>query len=339
MNLTITDNSNISIEGKSLGEHLTTGLNNIESKSPTHATALFQTAETGNVEIEVVSAQDVTGAHATGNKVSLSTDVIYIDNIPANGLKADGIKELVESSLFEIKNAINAQRYDLETAAIKNGTKTLKAYGEAYSDIESESCWVVKKILTEAEQNDYTASTDWGKKLLTKYQGASSLNEAKAITSTSPHKPGANNYFALNTPEMYAFEYVLNLGNQQKVLNSLIDKAVKQIRYAPMGGVVKTYKVRDIWNTIRGRFYGQPHDKITDGSGGDYCTTFYHFFIDVLDYLTGLGFGQKGTWMVTWTGGSAQGWQFSNAMKRHTKKQEADSALKFIKDSIPTWQG
>jgi len=338
MNLTITDKTNEPISGKSLGQHLKEGLVGFE-QTTNHAGNLITAAEQAGVEIEIVSAADGTGGHASGQKVSLPANVIYKNETPAQGLKADGIKELVESCLFEIKNALNSQRYGNLKTQIENGTITLKAYGTGYSDIETESCWVVNQILSEAKQHNYIPSANWGAKLLTKYQGASSLNAAKGITSTSPHKPGADNYFALNTPEVYAFEYVLNLGNQQKILRKLISKAVPQIRYAPMGQPPQTYTNNNVFDRIRNSdFYGTTHANITSGVG-DWCVTFYHFFIDVLDYLTGLGFGQKGTWMVTWTGGSSQGWQFSNAMKQYARKQAADSALNFIKSRIPYWGG
>jgi hypothetical protein len=326
MNLTITDNSNQKIQGKSLKEHLTTGLNDIEAKSPTHAAPLFQTAETDKVEIEITAGDE---AQREGKKVKVG---YKITQDKYNKLKSDGIKELVESTIFEIKNAVNSGRYDTEETAIKNGTKTLMAYGEAYSDIESESCLVVKQILTEAK-DDYTPS-EWGKKLLEKYKNDSDLNGVKSTTRTSEHVPGANDYMALYTPQLYAFEYIKKMGGA-KLRTDVINKAITSIKFTPTAQLPKTITTEDVYTKmVKENLMG--FDLKLGTKNSNWNTALYHFFIDILAHLSGLNVPSKGTWSVTWQG-TAAGWAFTNEMKQQARKNQTDTVLVTMKQRMLAW--
>jgi len=329
MNLNITDNSNKSIDGKSLKEHLTTGLNDIEAKSPTHAVTLFQKAKDEGVEIEITTSNE---AHREGKNVKVGYRII-LDRYGKT--KSDGIKELVESTIFEIKNAINSQRYDAETTAIENGTKTLMAYGTAYSDIESESCLVVKQILSEAGKNGYTASADWGKKLLDKYKNDSDLSGVKSTTRTSPHVPGAADYMALFTPEMYAFEYIMKTSGFKSLRTDVIDKAIASIHFTPTGKMREEITTEWVYNKMVSENL-MPYDLKRGMKIGNWNTALYHFFIDILTHLSNLTVPTKGTWSVTWRG-TAAGWAFTDKMKEKARKNQTNSVLATMKQRISAW--
>jgi len=213
MALNIIDNTGttggaVSFGGVPAGTHLLNQLNVLSLAINTAAGhALLNPILTNATAYEVLIKHG--GATATaGLRVTVNIDQTSYDGGKiAGGLKADGDKEFVESTIFELVNASNAGNYALLQTNLINGNSNLHIYANAKADIEAEASWTVARILVEASAPPLNyACSRWGRKHVDEVAGQG-LGQYQLQFRAGPHdaSAGPGDPKSLPTWEFYGF--------------------------------------------------------------------------------------------------------------------------------------
>lgn len=301
MPLTITDTSGktVGTPPQTLGAALLVELNAFNAESAT-ARGLFTAAIQVPVTVKIVAGGSATGGVASRDNVTMGSKLVF-DN--SGTAKADGLKELAESTMFEVQNALNMPAYDLLKSQFEAGGQlTLIAYGRQKADLESMSTWTVSQIL--GERTGYVSSA-WG----TKQQNETAnktLMQFQGDFATSAHdskKPDTDHH-SLSTAEMYSFEAVSSMARNK--VAKLLNGAVRGSKGPQM--------IANFIKSLDNRLYS--------GSTQNTAPEFYYSYaVDRIAKLATEG------WTLTWTGNVAADWSFTPAMKKCLKANEAARKL------------
>ncbi len=316
----ITDNSGLKEGNETLEEFMTTTFTLFETHSAA-ARQFFATAinPTHDVKVAIEKGGTATGGAAVGTNVTMDTSKCVFT--ATRQRKPDGAKELVESTIFEIQNAINsAQRGALDTQFLA-GTLALRQYGTQYAEIESESTWIVSKILQEVGTN-YDPS-DWGRDQIDETSGHTVLQTFTPAFVIAPHSSSPRAHgtkFSLPSGEMYAYQKINELKSYQKIEAALIKAAVITKTGSPGKGT------KEVMEKIKSRTSAPPFSNLRFGQ--PQLTIFYHVVIELFKHLA----TQQG-WQVVWgAGAGAADWEFSTAMK--ALAADSNGALAHLQQNI-----
>lgn len=314
MALTITDTSKSSVtvpSGMALKDYLDAKLHEFSNNSSA-ANALLTPIFNGDYKIEIRAAG---GTAASGRKVNVDVNETIFDK---GTQKQDGLKECVESTVFELVNAKNSTHFLTLDTQLKAGTLCLSDYGDQRGDFEAEASWTVAMILRELAQSALQYSpSEWGRKQVdsaANYLGGG-LPAYEPAFRLVPHVAGrpANDKMGLPTAQFYAFNGAVTLGGMGD-LNGLDVPA--QLR---IGGI--RYSMKKIVKTAVGPWA----INISTHNAANALAAYRA----VTEYLAGNPAGCLVTWQVM---NASARWTFSNAMKQVTPPQ--DSAVADIKGKI-----
>ena len=216
----INDQSHINIAGQTLGHELQTRLTAFENGSAAVA-ALFVAAAHANVTIKIIHPGPDTGGDAVGPAVTMASHVIYAHG-NTGPLKADGLDELAESTLFEVQNAINNGQYTANSAQLSGYHVALIPYGHQHARIEAQSSWLVGQAIRQRGGNYHPSA--WG---VAQEHASHGLNQVQFENHfiAQPHSTlpkHVNTSKALPSGDMYAFEALGTVIARPKVL-ALLD--------------------------------------------------------------------------------------------------------------------
>lgn len=300
MPLTVTDTSAKTVGNppQSLGVALRAELDQFNAGSAT-AAALFVAALNVPVTVKIVAGGSATGGVASKTNVTMGSKLVFGG---ADTAKPDGLKELVESTIFEIQNALNMPGFDLLKSQFEAGQLTLIGYGRAKADLESQSTWAVSQILS--ERVGYVSSA-WGTKQKSETAGKTQSVFQNGFAA-SPHdsQKQDTDHHSLPTAEMYSFEAVSSMARNKiaKLLNGAVS------------GSKATKTVKDFIKGLDNKLYS--------GNTQNTAPEFYYSYaIDRIAKLATEG------WTITWTGNVAANWSFTAGMKKCLNANAAAKTL------------
>jgi hypothetical protein len=295
---------------------VTNRLNFLLNNSLTGQALLARTnAVGGNVTVKLKQA-GVTATLVKTVTVSLN-ETLDKANQPSTDA---GLKELVESAIFEMNNATRSDQFAQLDQNFPNAL-TLTAFGQGRANIEAESTWVVYEILTQMQgvPHNYVPSA-WGQGQVNDVQqsGAVNLIAYQPLFRVKRHDtaaaPGSSKW--LHSEEMYAYQKILDTKDND--LFALLD-AVARVTKLAGGKRISTKKLRDDGLSM------QNQQKTTEREKGR--AVLYSAAIKL--------FGEMGihphtnTWQVNLLRGALAGnWAFTAEMDQVANTTNVD----FIKD-------
>lgn len=284
--LKIVDETGKTVEGKSLENYLREELTAFEASSGAGA-ALLTAVLSGGDEYTVTIKREAPTATAE-KRVTINPAETHINDAS----KLADLKEFVESTIFELTNAVNSAAFAALEKGLLDGSKPLMTYGTEKAEREAEASWNVYQLLS--NRTGYIPST-WGQKQIDACKGHDSLESFKAFFKTQPHENGApaNTAAGLPSQEYYAFNGAYTLGGTSKKL----DNHFSNILHKKSTG--KRVSLHKLMGTLPG---SNMINKMNIKS-----VTYYHVVIDLLNTHPEL--------TVTWKS-PYKNYRFSDAMKR-----------------------
>jgi hypothetical protein len=312
----ITDQSGVKVANKPVSDLMRETFTLFEQHSVS-AQQFFATAihATHNVTVTIVKGGTATGGAAAGSAVTVDTNKTMFTKTMQT--KPDGAKELAESTIFEIQNAINSAHFAAADTDFSTRILPLRRYGTRMAVLESESTWMVSTILQEVG-NNYVPSA-WGNGQIAATMGHMTLGTFTPAFVVAPHstaQEAQGTKYCLPTEEMYAYQKISDMKSTGKVEAALINAAT--VTKAGVMGKATKEVLQKIRRQLDGKFTfltsGQPH-----------LTRYYHVVVDLFAHLA-----TQPTWTVAWGGAGAPAaadWEFSAAMKALVPDLAQGSAL------------
>jgi hypothetical protein len=184
--LTITDSTNTTAENQPLKDWLKAKLEYFRDNSTTGRELLTPILGGGTqFEIKISNAGQTI---RSGRTVKVNMQEIKY-----------GEKEVAESCLFELTNAANSAEYDKLDTQVKAGQLTPTVYGNSKAEVEAESGWNVKTILTEVGNTWQPSQYGIGQ--------SNDVGQAQSLQAYKPVFAGRQHEVATNAknPEMNLF--------------------------------------------------------------------------------------------------------------------------------------
>ncbi|MCH8043013.1 MAG: hypothetical protein IID44_04780 [Planctomycetes bacterium] len=240
------------------------------------AKALMATAGRAGATIEV--RQRGEECHADKTTIHVSRDACLNES---SGLTS-GIY-MAESVLFELQNAVNANRYTQIRRDVRSGRTSVLQYGLRFATLEFESTTKIAAIVAELELRGKPVSP-WGKK----QRAAAPLGVDHFVSQ--PHVPTATDERRLPSKLLYAYSF-------------LVDE-VKLVKNMKVKGLKKLATVTKDRRVIGSREMGQLVSKWGGAYAGMSPSQFLVIYIDAVALLD----NQAG-WSVRWDGGTKLDWK------------------------------
>lgn len=240
------------------------------------AKALMATAGRAGATIEV--RQRGGKCHADKTTIHISRDACLNES---SGLTS-GIY-MAESVLFELQNAVNADRYTLIRRDVRSGRTSVLEYGLRFATLEFESTVKIAAIVAELELRGKPVSP-WGKK----HRAAAPLGVGHFVSQ--PHERNETDERRLASKLFYAYSF-------------LVDE-VKRVKNMKVKGLKKLVMLTKNRRVIGSREMGRLVDKWGRVYAGMNPAQFLVIYIDAVALLD----GQTG-WSVRWDGGTKLDWQ------------------------------
>ncbi len=288
------------VAGKKYDVHLTEGLKAMAAESAAASTLLGGTNLTANYQIVIADGKDVPTA-TFGTRVTVNLD----ETKASKATDVNGLKELIESTLFELTNAKNDAAFKALEKSLKEGKLPIlgaTGYGVSKAKYEAEASWTVCEILKQRKESGYTPSV-WGTKQLLAAAGKSSLAAFQEYFRTQPHSAGAPNNTPMKLPsqEFYAYNGAVTVAGFNN--NKVMDMAFKVKKAGA------DISIKEIGSTALGAS-GEGSMASVGQTNPDFAARYYHVFFGLLTSTPGV--------VVTYTAGKAKDWEFTSAMKACT---------------------
>ena len=207
-------------------------------------------------------------AHCSGTEVQISRDAC----LGPSGLTSPVY--LVETVLFELKNAINAARYGKQKAQSRAGTISLLRFGVDKAYLEFESTETTAQILAQIRTAGMPLSP-WGQGQITGYA------QGRDFFADQPHDAAGQGHMRLPTKLLYPYELLQDTVQQIKNMKLELKKvAIVQKNGVPLSGIH--------WGPLIGEF-------------GKLLDTPAQFLVHYVHALSALS--REPGWTVNWDGG------------------------------------
>lgn len=174
--------------------------------------------------VDIASNSGLGDIHADGNTVKL----FWQKKLRGGGATTLAVEEVVESALFEIKNAVNRTHRDNVTMPLKD---RCLHFGNEFSRIEAESTFTIATILKERSVStpNYTPSI-WGGKQVNAV-GNKSLTAFQPVFMADVHDPNGIGTLLLKSKHLYAHDRIPKMYNARNCLRKMVT-----IGHRAMGG-------------------------------------------------------------------------------------------------------
>lgn len=176
-------------------------------------------------KVKITSDPGSGDIHANG--AGDTVEIFWQKKLAGGGTSSLPVNEIVESTLFEIKNAVNAGPRNAATMPLKH---RCLHFGIEFSKIEAQSSFITATILKERASRtpNYTRSI-WGENQV-KAVGNRNLMTFQTVFVNLPHDPNGIGPFRLKSKHLYAYERIPLIYNLRVAFGKMLT-----IRHAPVG--------------------------------------------------------------------------------------------------------
>jgi hypothetical protein len=254
----------------------------------------------------ILDSKDYEVVIKDGGKTATQGKRVTINIANVHGKDAttgDDLKEMIESTIFELVNAKNSAAYAKLETDLEAGRLPIMDYGTTKANTEAESSWTVGLILKQrmASGEEYVPS-EWGRKQITACTGKANLAAFQKYFRELPHATGsdATPPERLRTEWFYAYNGGVTLAYKDS--NKALDKCCtvtvikvgaqkgKKISLKKLGNVALAAKFNDV-----------------NSSKALACARFYHVLMEVITTHSSV--------KVDFTAGAKANWAFNDDMK------------------------
>lgn len=210
--LTVT-NGGKTVGGKTLEAYLREELAAFR-KGGTDGNTLLGPILDGSTGYEVV-IKDSAPTATSGTRVTINPKETNI----ATATDTKGLREFVESTIFELTNASNADAFRALDTGLVNG-KAVLAYGREKANLEAQASWAVSAIL---QQRSGYEPSDWGKKQIKECSRSSTLDGFSETFRKAAHDSTGTGAASLSSAEYYAFNGAYKVGGAKSAFDRQFD--------------------------------------------------------------------------------------------------------------------
>jgi hypothetical protein len=271
--------------------------------APAHVPA----ALTAPLDVRIISTAAATATAGNVSTINVNGTIFGPGGAEKNVPAGEGLKEFVESTVFELVNAANAAHFTTLDAQLVAGLAapvpiSLRTYGEAKANLEAEASMTVADTIRDLAAAVGYVPSAWGAAHVAATANfIGNLAGFQAVFRLAPHDAAAAAHDPASLPswEMYAFKQTMGLAGESDTRN--LGAAV---RVTKGGRALDTRKLKNLPQVL------PTNQSAMVNSRNIFARVFCNAYLEACHVVS----TDPGT-VVTWAGGTSADWRMTPAMQ------------------------